>query len=239
MKTGTRFALTAFILFMSAVLFAQSQSADLAINHNRLIREKTGDGVYKLIGTYKVIGTSYLFGEKNKGNLFSTEAKAYNIFLSYNAYNQEVEFYSTSNPDKPLIKKSGEVDSFFIQPNVELGIINPLKFVYGAHLGSNEKMYYQEVYGGSRFSIYKKYKADLDYVSSNYIQSELRQFDLSCEYYYVDAEKKTIKKIKPNSASVVKEFKDIKDMSGVVTNDAFTVSPDDAFRKAFTYLNNQ
>lgn len=99
------------LLFISGAAMAQSGYMDNALNYNRLIRERTGDGVYKVIGNFRVVGTSYLFGEKNKGNLFSTEAKAYNIYLSYNTYNQEVEFYSSANPDKPLVKEPGTVDS--------------------------------------------------------------------------------------------------------------------------------
>jgi hypothetical protein len=224
MSVSGKLLLVGCFLISANVSFGQVANSDLAINHNRLIREKTGDGVYKLIGPYKVVGTSYLFGEKNKGNLFSSAAKAYNIFLSYNTYNQEVEFYSASNPDKPLIK--------------EPGITNPLKFVYGSMIGSTEKMYYQEVYAGKRFSIYKRYKSDLGYVSSNYIQSELRQFDLAFEYYYTDAEKKTVKKIKANASNVIKEFKGIKDVSSVATNDGFSTTPDLAFINVFEYLNN-
>ncbi len=226
------------ILLSANGSFGQGVNSDLAMNHNRLIREKTGDGVYKMIGPYKVVGTSYLFGEKNKGHLFSAAAKAYNIFLSYNTYNQELEFYSASNPDKPLVKEPGEVDSFIILPSTDLGIINPLKFVYSTVIGSTEKVYYQEVYAGKRFGIYKKYKSDLGYVSSNYIQSELRQFDLAFEYYYTDTEKKTLKKIKANASNVIKEFKAIKDVSSVATNDGFSLIPDDAFIKVFEYLNN-
>ncbi len=221
---------------LSLAAFAQP-NGDLALNHNRLLREKTGEGVYKQIGHYKVVGSPYLFGEKNKGNLFSSEAKAYNIFLSYNTYNQEVEFYSTANPDNALIKEPGEADSFFIQPNLEIGLLTPLKFIYGSAIGSSEKAFFQELFAGNRFSIYKKYKSELGIVSSNYIQSELRQFDLSFDYYYTDTEKKTVKKIKANNSNVIKEFKSVKDLSGIVGNDAFSMAPDDAFRKIFEYLN--
>ena len=194
--------------------------------------------MYKLVGTFKVIGTSYLFGERQKGNLFSPEAKAYNIFLSYNTYNQEVEFYSASNPDKPLIKEPGSVDSFMINENQSLGILNPLKFVYGNHLGATDKSYYMELFAGKRYRLFKRYKSDLGYVSTNYVQSELRQFDLLFDYFYTDTEGKGVKKLKPNVSSIIKEFKSVKDISSVLTNDAFAVNPDDALKKAFDFLNN-
>ncbi len=231
-----RIFLSALLTGISLIGFAQSPSADLAVSHNRLLRERVGDGVYKLIGPYKVVGSSYLFNEKNKGDLFSTGAKAYNIFLSYNTHNQQIEFYSTSNPDKPLVKEPGEVDSFTLHANIEIGITEPLPFVYGPHIGSKEKAYYMVVYAGSKFSIYKKYKSDLGFVSSNYIQSELRQFDLELEYFYRNAEGK-LKKIKPNTSVVNKEFKGIKDLTGVITDDAFMLNPDKTFKKAFEYLN--
>ncbi len=210
---------------------------DPALNHNKLIQQQTGDGVYKLIGSYKVVGTQFLFGEHHKGDLFSTQAKAYNIFVSYNTYNQEVEFYSTSNPDKPLVKEPGEVDSFVIQQNIELGIANNLKFIYGTHLGTDDKYFFQQVYAGNRFSLYKRYKSELGYVSTNYVQSELRQFDLIFEYYYTDTNKKGIKKLKSNASSVIKEFKEVKDLSGVVTVEDFDTNREAALQKVFEYLN--
>jgi hypothetical protein len=210
---------------------------DPALDHNKLLQQQNSDGMYKLIGTYKVVGSSYLFGEHNKADMFATEAKAYNIFISYNTYNQEVEFYTTENPVKPLVKEPGEVDSFIIQQNIELGITRNLKFVFGSILGAKDKYYFQEVCTGGRFNMYKRYKSDLGYVSSNYIQSELRQFDLEVEYYYTDTENKGLKKIKPNAYTVIKEFKDIKDLSGVISIDDFTANPEAAFCKAFEYLN--
>jgi hypothetical protein len=211
---------------------------DPALNHNSLLQQKNGDGVYKLIGTYKVIGNCFLFEERLKGDIFSPDEKGYNISLSYNTYNQQVEFYSTANPDKALVKQPGDVDSFIIHENIEMGITTPLKFVYGSILSTSDKAYYQELYSGKRFSLYKKYKSELDYVSTNYIQSELRQFNLSYDYYYYDSQKRQLKKLKKNSSGITKEFKDVKDLSPVIDDKTFDVDPESVMKKAFSYLNS-
>ncbi|NOT51537.1 MAG: hypothetical protein HOP10_09695 [Chitinophagaceae bacterium] len=210
---------------------------DPALNHNKLLQQQQGDGGYRLVGAYKVMGSPFLFGEHHKADMFATEAKAYNIYISYNTYNQEVEFYSTSNPDKPLVKETGTVDSFIIQQNVSIGITSSLKFVYGSVLGVKEKYYFQEVYKGSNYSLYKRYKSDLGYVSSNYIQADLRQFDLLYDYFYSDTTKPGLKKLKTNFSSITKEFKDKKDISPVFTDEEFTANQEAALRKAFEYLN--
>ena len=172
---------------------------DPALNHNKLLQQQSADGNYKLIGPYKVVGSQYLFGEHHKADMFTPEAKAYNIFVSYNTYNQEVEFYSTSNPGTPLVREPGTVDSFTIHSNTELGISKNLRFVYGAALGSKDKFFYQEVFVGKKYSVYKRYKSDLGYVGTNLAQSELRQFDLQVEYYYTANDNKGLKKFKANA----------------------------------------
>jgi len=216
--------------------FKVDPAPDPALRHNRLLQERSGEGVLQQIGNFKVKGTPYLFGGKTKGNMYSKEAKALNIYLSYHTYDQNVGFTSTSNPDQILIKEPGDLDSFTILADGSLGIHNNARFVFGSLIGSKEKAYYQEIYSGPKFSIYKKYKSELGYVSDNYIQSELRQFDLLVDYFYTDAEKK-LKKIKPNSSIVIKEFKAVADLSGVINDDIFTNNAEEAFRKTFQYLN--
>lgn len=211
---------------------------DPALNHNALLKQKTGEGNYTIIGNFKVKGSPYLYGLSHKGNMFSPEAKAYNINLNYNTYNQELEFTSTSNPDKPLIKEPGTVDSFTLLLDVVAGITSNLDFVYGATLGSKDKAYFQKLFEGPNYSVYKKYKSELNYVSDNYIQSELREYEMQVEYYYKSANTKGLKKIKPNAYTVTKEFKDVKDLSSVVTADDFSINTDAAFKKAFEVLNN-
>lgn len=210
---------------------------DPALQHNKLIQQQTSDGLYKLIGPYKVVGNAFLMGEHLKGDMFSSEAQAYNIFVSYNTYNQDVEFYSVSNPDKPLVREAGTLDSFTIQQDIATGIDKPMKFIYGPLLGTKDKNYYQAICSGERFTFYKRYKSDLDYVSNNLGQTELRQFDLQTEYFYSDKEGKGLKKIKLNAVSVTKEFKSVTDLSDKVSDTEFTVNPEGAMCKTIGILN--
>jgi hypothetical protein len=214
-----------------------ASQTDPALNHNRLLQSRSEEGVYKLIGTYKVIGSSFLYGPHIKGDVFSATEKASNIFINYNTYNQEVEFYSSSNPDNPLVKEPGTLDSFIMQTNIEVGINKPLKFIYGPLLGTSEKAYYQEVATGSHFSLYKRYKSELDYATGNYVQSELRQFNLEYDFFYAEAGSKSLKKLKTNTSTIIKEFKAITDLSAVVTNDALNVNKEETLIKAFGILN--
>lgn len=211
---------------------------DPALNHNQLLQNQAGEGMLKQIGPYRVQGSSFLFGEHHKGDMFSKEAKAFNIYLSYNTYNQELEFYSTSNPNQSLMKEPGEVDSFVLKQNKQLGIETDLKFIYGAQLGVKDKFYFQEVAGGTAYRLYKRYKSDLTISSTNYIQSDLRVFDMQTEYYYAAPGVKGLKKIKPNLSAFTKEFKEVKDLSGVVSQDEFSINPEIAMMKLINFLNN-
>jgi hypothetical protein len=215
--------------------FKFDPAPDPAMRHNRLLQDRTDDGVFTQVGAYKVKGSPNLFGGRIEGNMFGGTTKAYNIYLNYNTYNQELGFYSTSNPVSALYKEPGEVDSFFLLANKDAGIDAPLKFIYGSHIGSKEKSFYQEVYKGKQYSVYKKYKSELAYVSENYIQPDLRRFDLVAEYFYTGPDKK-LKKIKQGTANVVKEFKDVKDLKNVVADDAFSMNTDGAFKRMFEYL---
>lgn len=233
--------LTILTLFVSGKR-AQPQGTvpgyhDPALSRNKLLREQQEDGVYKLIATYKVIGSPYLFGEKLNGDLSSPAEQAQNIDLSYNTYSQDIEFYSTSNRTNALVKSPGEVDSFVLKQNTTNGIAEDLKFIFGSHVGATEKAYFQLLARGPRFSLYKRYKSELGYVSTNYIQSELRQFDLSYDYFYYDATAKTFKKLKMNLKDMVKEFKSVKDISALADREAFFTNPEIVAKKIFAALN--
>lgn len=189
-----------------------------------------------MIGPYRVIGTSFLFGERNKGNIYGPDATAVNLMLGYNTYNQEIEFVSPGSTGKALVKAPGEIDSFVFLANASVGLKQDTRFLYGKHLGSIEKSYFMELAIGSKVGMYKRYKADVGYVSSNYVQSELRQFDLLYDYFLFNPSTRSLKKLKNNFSSIQKELSAFGNTSTVFTSEAYTANPDQAIMQAISII---
>jgi hypothetical protein len=231
-----------FLFVTLAVTGAVGQQAsyfDPAQAYNKLLVEKN-NGNYYQISNYKVTGTPFLFGEKNNGNIYSPNETAYNIYLSYNIYDQNLDFYSTANPNTPLVKDPGTLDSFLLKRKPGTGLEKDILFVYGPTvLGSKDKAYYQVVSKGGNVNLYKRYTGELGIVGTNYIQSELRQFNVLVDYFYTDSTGKGLKKLKVNPASIKKEFASIKDLSGYIDADLLTTAREQELTKLFTELNRQ
>jgi hypothetical protein len=229
------------LLFIAAALQSAAQPPlsvfDPATTFNKMVVERNhSEGSYIRISNYKVAGTPFLYGEKNLGNIYSVPEKAYNIYISYSIYAQKLEFYSTSNPNTPLTKDPGTLDSFLIKKNAEIGIPADLLFVYGAALGSKDKAYYQLVAKGKNVNLYKRYSSELGIMSDNYIQQDLRQFIVNIDYYYTDSAG-TLKKLKTNASSLIKEFKNIKDISTLADNERLTLDKEKELLTIFEALN--
>src|SRR5689334_5095789 len=80
---------------MAQVFFRVDPAPDPALNHNKLLQQTADESALRQVGQFKVKGNPYLFSGHNKGDMFGKDAKAFNIFLNYNTYNQEVGFFST------------------------------------------------------------------------------------------------------------------------------------------------
>jgi hypothetical protein len=74
-------------------------------------------------------------------------------------------------------------------------------------------------------------------VSTNYVQSELRQFDINYDYYYTDAQKPGLKKLKKNGDGIKKEFKTVRDLSVVAELSDYALNPEEVLQKVFMELN--
>lgn len=214
----------------------QMAYVDPAQAYNRLLIEKSGDS-YMRIKNYKVIGSPYLFGQKIKGDLFAKGETAADIALSYNTYNNEVEFYSRSNSSQPLIKEVQQVDSFTIHKNPAAGVIENLHFINGSFIYDDGKSFYQVIQTGQHYDLYKKYVGELAVVSTNYIQSELRQFDLNYDYYYLDHKSKKLKKLKVSNAGLKKEFSGHTGISSMLQGDQLQRNPETILKELFSLIN--
>ena len=225
-----------FVIINISVYGQQMAYMDPAQAYNRLLIEKSGDS-YMRIKNYKVIGSPYLFGQKIKGDLFAKGETASNIDLSYNTYNNEVEFFSKTNSNQPLIKEVQQVDSFTIYKNPSAGVNENLHFINGSFIYDDGKSFYQVIQKGKHYDLYKKYSGQLAVVSTNYIQSELRQFDLNYGYYYLDHKGKKLKKLKVSNAGMKKEFPGDNGISTLLQGDELQKNPEAVLKEIFSLIN--
>ena len=215
--------------------FSQAAAyTDPAQAYLRLMLEKNPSATIR-VGAYKVMGTPNLFGDKHNATVYLNNASSQTMQVGYNTYTQELEI---SNNGEIGSIKTKEIDSFYLNPGAETeGFSKPILFINGKHVGAKENAFYQRIYTGGRVNLYKKYYCDLGVVSVNYVQAELRQFDLKYEFYYADTVAKSFKKIKLANASVIKEFKSIKDVSTLIENVSVSSNPEFILTKIMIYLN--
>lgn len=231
------FISTTLLFLCTTVASQQNSYFDPAQAYNKLLIEKN-DGTYTVVKNFKVIGSCYLFGQNNTGNIYGASESANELSLSYNTYNQEVEF-SPKGSKTVLVKEPSTLDSFKINKNLAVLLEEDLLFIYGPLLGSKEKIYFQSLLKGKKVSLYKSYKAKLDLVTTNILQSELKQFDIDVEYFFTDSTGKNIKKLKVNSKALSKEFAYIKDISSIIDTDALTAEKDKELIRIFGELNKE
>lgn len=234
-----------FVLLVAMNLFimlhATSQIlsySDPAISYQRILLERSGEGSYQQIGNFKVKGTSYLFGTNHKGDVYTSKEKAEGVRLSYNTYNQQIDVYQNDN-DKPLLMALKDVDSFRMIIQDENAIQSVLLFINGTLLDKSKKFFVQEVYDGPKYSLYKAYSSVMGYVSTNYVQSELRQFDLNYDYYYRDITNGSLKKLKASAKNVKATFNSIMDVSKLADSEEFDTNPEYVLKQIFSFLNSK
>ncbi len=226
-------------MFSNNVTFSQQASyTDPGAAYLKLFLEKGSEGTYQQIGNFKVIGTSYLFGEKLKGGVYTKTEKSEHVELGYNTYNQSLDV--NLNGVQSITKKVGEVDSFVIYANNSEFIKNDLLFYSSALVSPKAKDgFYQIISMGSKYNLYKGYTSVLDIVSTNYIQSDLRQFSLEYNFYYTENNTKDFKKLKLSKKKIVDEFKSKMDVSIFLDEEELDKNPEIALKKVFNALNNQ
>lgn len=221
-----------FLIFPSFFIFSQT-FIDPAQSYN-MMDIQNNSGKYYVVGNYKVKGSPFLFGGGQKGSLYAKNEYGGDIAISYNSYLQEVEF--DVNSKERVIKELINVDSFILKSDGDI-IKEDLKFINAAHIPSDEKCFFQKVSEGQKFNLYKKYSSRLEIVSTNIVQSELRQFALKTDYFYLDKTKKIIKKLKIGKSSLVKQFKELRDLSFYVDDSNLNGDTENVLKEIFRILN--
>jgi hypothetical protein len=225
------------LLSISGLHAQQGSYSDPAQAYLRLLLEKgTGETDAQYVGNFKVRGTSYLYGGNLWGNAYFGNGSAKNIQITYDTYKQVLALNS-GDASKSMVKQLNDLDSFSLTASDKTDFQTDLHFINASLVDSSKKMFLQVIYSGPRYSLYKAYKSELGYVSTNYVQSELRQFDLKYDYYYSDSQKPGLKKLRTTSNAVKKEFKSITDVSPFVDEEGFSSNPEKALVKVFSAIN--
>jgi len=236
-----RIKLVAGMIALAMVQYASFGQAasytDPAQAFNRLMLEKNGsNGGYVRVGAYNVIGSPYVYADKYPGSYYFQGAMDAGNKIAYNAYSQQVEIFPPNSGGKNAFKTNAEVDSFILKLNVNDAPLE-LTFISAKTLGSKENFFLQRLYSGSRFTLYKKYRSVLAIASSNYVDANLRQFDLETEFYYYDSTTKALKSIKPSAKAVKKEFTPINSKIDAVASSLDFANPEADLITVFASLN--
>jgi hypothetical protein len=209
---------------------------DPAAAYNRIILDQNDRGsTYDMIGQYKVIGTPNLYGE-SWGDVFASDNNSSKkIKFRYNTYSQTIEIM-VNEKGQFLKKKMEDIDSFTILATNESYVKSNLLFVRGTILDDTKNNFMQIVSIGKNMNLYKAYFTKLGIVSTNYVQSELRQYDLLHEYYYsCPSSFSGLKKIKLNKNWVRKEFS--KYDVNVITDKGFSQNSENFLKEIFLKIN--
>ncbi len=193
-------------------------------------------GYYQIDGL-RVKGDPYYKPEFILGDIYSTTEMAKNIYIRFDVYYQNVEFISTANKDQILVKSPGDLDSFLIYKKEDKMIREDIRMVYSTLIGAPGKCYYACLYKGPKYSVYKKFTAELVPPIDRTGRPDDRLFERQTEYWFVTESTKEFRQVTGTVAGVKKDLKDIKDVSEVVKAGNMFKNGDAAMIKVFAYLN--
>lgn len=221
-----------FLAIVFSYASAQQQSfTDPAQQYNRLLIENNS-GKYYQIQNFKVIGTPYLYGGGNDGKVYTAKQSEGNI--NYNTFNQQVECV-TEGKAAPEILDINSADSFLITVKTDM-FNGELKFVNASKWNFKNKFFIQEVAKMVNYTLYKKFFSSLEIVTTNYIQSDLRQFQLNFEYYYLENNKLELKKLKTTENGLKSEFSTKKNCIGNFDFSTITYEKENVLKSFFQVL---
>ncbi len=235
-KMGSRFGVILIFIFLGiSNLKGQNSYLDPAEAYNKLVTNKSSDQ-YIRIGNFKVTGTPYLFGEELLGIIYSNGSVEETINLKYNTYTSQIELKDAAS-GKILLKDITDVDSFVLLKNDDVGLTANMKFINSKYVSPQTKYFLSIVERGIKIAVYKTYKSILKTVSTNYVQRDLREFDLEVQYWYAENSFESLVKLKNSYSGIYKEFNKFPGISDIFTPGVYTENPDSALKQLVKFLN--
>lgn len=221
----TRFILAA-ICCMNISVQSMAQGEITVFNSN--MRSKAANQFYeeeyRRVGVYKVKGNSYLMKGNNVSDLFSTLGYGVNLALVYDTYTQQLAVMQADK--KSIITLTlDEVDSFYLKVDNDKLLTGPMMFKNMTKIDPSVKSYMQELISGGKYSLYKSYYADMKNAAMDVAQTNLKEFEIRSDYYFVDNSKgadKKLVKIKSNMKSLKEYFKADAEALKILDNPDFT-----------------
>jgi hypothetical protein len=204
-------------LFASLVLFASmsshAQVTDMTIFQSNM-RSKATNQFYqeefRRVGSYKVKGSSLLLKGHNVTDLYSTLGYGTNLPIIFDCYTQKLSILQENGTDVIQLTND-EVDSFRVKIDKDINNSVPMLFINAEKIDPSRKMFLQQLTNEKRYNLYKHYLADMKPAAMDVAQTNVMEFKIVDEYYFLDNNEGSFVKIKPNGKSLREQFKDKKE----------------------------
>jgi hypothetical protein len=203
------------LFFLPLLVSAQNQVTIFPSNTRSRATSQFYQEEYQRIGNYQVKGNSYFLKGANISDIFTTLGYGTNVPIVFDAHTQQPSILLENKKD--MVKLSfEELDSFIVKVDNEKEKVftEPVIFINASKIEKGFKMYLQRLTSEAGYNLYKSYKAEMKPAALDVAQTNLMQFEISSEYFYLDTSasgKKSFVKIKSNAEALKKKFSDKKD----------------------------
>lgn len=189
-----------FNSFCSAQEMMVSQPNVLTRAMGQLNREE-----FQRVGIYKVKGNSYVLEGANVSDIYTTGGFGNNLPLVFDAYSQKVSIIQANKTDIATLSFE-ELDSFVVKTDNDKRFYRPTLFINAAKIEPGNKKFFERLLQGPKYGLYKSYKADMRKATSDLAQTNIMEFEIVSEYFYLPAGAHEFVKIKPNLSGLKKQF---------------------------------
>ncbi len=209
-----KYILINFMILCCLIPFAaKSQMTDMTIFQSNM-RSKAANQFYQeefqRIGANKVKGNSYLLKGKNVVDLYTTLGYGANMPLVFDTYTQQASLLLENKKDIVALNQE-ELDSFYIKVDNDGKFTEPAFFINASKIDASKKLYLQRLTNGLKYNLYKSFIAEMRPAAMDLAQTNVKEFEIVSEYYYLDmVSKESFIKIKPKAKNLKEIFKEQK-----------------------------